>query len=146
MAYPFEKHTEKFDRRGIGPMEILEEQQNRQSCRARFEMTHNGLERLRVPLRRCEGRHQAALIGRQPQERGKQGNELGRGLDIALEQRFELRKLLERIVARAKARGTLQLSDHWMKGARGAFGRTLVGHQPIPAIGSELLPQRLHQP
>ena len=67
-------------------------------------------------------------------------------MDIALEQGFELRKLLERNVARAKACGTLQLSDHWMKGARGAFGRALVGHQPIPTIGSELLLQRLHQP
>ena len=33
-----------------------------------------------------------------------------------------------------------------MEGARGAFGRTLVDHQPMPAIGSELLLQRLHQP
>ena len=33
-----------------------------------------------------------------------------------------------------------------MEGARGAFGGALVDHEPMPAVGSELLLQRLHQP
>src|SRR5262249_20947290 len=122
----------KFDRRGIGPMEVLKDQQNRQSCRARLEMTHQGLERLRVPLLRREVRRRGALGSRQPQERGEERDELGGGLDIALEQGFELHKLLERIVPREKACGTLQLSDLRMEGAGGAFGRTLVGHRRCP--------------
>jgi len=67
-------------------------------------------------------------------------------LDIALEQGFELHKLLERIVAGDKACGILQLSDYRMKGAGGVFRRTLIDHQPMPAIGCELLLQRLRQP
>src|SRR5260221_7920010 len=109
-------------------------------------MKHQGLERLRVPLRRCEIRCRAVPGSRQPQERGEERDELGGGLDIALEQGFELRKLLERIIPWEKACGILQLSDYRMEGAGGAFGRTLVGHQPMPAIGSELLLQRLQQP
>ena len=53
MADPFNKHSKKFDRRGIGPMKVLEDQQNWQSCRARLEVTHQGFERLRASLRKA---------------------------------------------------------------------------------------------
>jgi hypothetical protein len=34
-------------------MEVLEDQQNRLSCRARLEVTHQGFERLRASLRKA---------------------------------------------------------------------------------------------
>ena len=95
-------------------MQVLEDQQNRQPDRARPDVTHQSLECLRVPLLRREVRRRALLGRRQTQERGEERDELGSGLYVALEEGFELHKLLERIVAREKACGILHLGDYRM--------------------------------
>ena len=72
LPHTLDQQIERFQRAGVGPVQILEQQQHRLLPRQTFQLIDQRDQRLLPPLRRTEPKRRIAVLSGQRQQRGEQ--------------------------------------------------------------------------
>ncbi len=140
-----DQHAQCFQRRRIGPVQILPRHQHRGAL-GRFDQPCNDRIEGRIALLlRRHRKARIAVLGRwHGHQIGEQPDALGAGQSLeAGEPGLELRQVLVLRVLGLPAEQALQVFDDRMKGARGVKRRTAERHPDVVLAGR--FPQSFHQ-
>ena len=135
---PLHREVEQLERGRIDPMRVLEHHQHRASRRQPLELGEERPEGAGLLLLRRQGRQREAALGRQREELGEEGGDLGHVGDRAGEQRLELGELGRVVVGAGEARRPRELLDdrveravRVVRGAMVAEADPVLGAQPL---------------
>jgi hypothetical protein len=138
-ADALDRQIEHFERTRIGPVDVLEQHQDRSLPRQCFELVEQGRERQAALLRRAQCERRIAVAGRDRQ----QGSKERCGFRDARRRQygFELVELRLRRVLGGEAGGATQLHDKGVQDAVAVIGRALILQPRVPLardLGGEL--------
>ena len=128
---PVDREIEQLERRGVGPMHILADNQHGLLPRQTLKLVEKGGERLSPLLHWIQAERRIALAGCDRKKRGDQRRRVGHLLRSKRQHCLKLVELLLGRVLRPDAGGALELSDKGMKRTVGVVRRALIPHPAV---------------
>ncbi len=137
--------VEQLERGRVHPVRVLEYHQHRAARGEPLELGEERAEGTGILLLRCQGRQREAAVGRQREEFGEEGCDLGRVGNGQREQRLELSESGRVVIAAGEPRRACELLDDRVQRAVRVVRRAVIT-EADPLLGAQPLAQGENNP